>query len=94
MVSASPRLLSDKTIRLWDAATGEHLQTLEEHTNGVNSVAWSPDGKRLASASDDKTIRLWDAASGEHLQTLEGHTDTVYSVAWSPDGQAPRLGFR
>ncbi|APA11969.1 hypothetical protein sscle_08g067390 [Sclerotinia sclerotiorum 1980 UF-70] len=76
----------DRTIRLWDAATGESLQTLEGHSNWVRSVAFSPDGTKVASGSDDRTIRLWDAATGESLQTLEGHLDAVYSVAFSPDG--------
>ncbi len=50
------------------------------------SVAWSPDGTRIASGSDDETLRIWDAESGESLQTLEGHGRDVNSVAWSPDG--------
>jgi WD40 repeat protein len=53
----------------------------------VNSVAFSPDGRLLASGSWDNTIRLWDAASGALLRTLEGHTNTVLSVAFSPDGR-------
>ncbi|KAJ8063270.1 hypothetical protein OCU04_008501 [Sclerotinia nivalis] len=63
----------DKTIRLWDAATGESLQTLEGHSGSVNSLAFSPDGTKVASGSGDKTIRLWDAATGESLQTLKGY---------------------
>jgi WD40 repeat protein len=50
-------------------------------------VAFSPDGRRLASASNDKIVYLWDAETGVHQQTLEGHTDWVLSVAFSSDGR-------
>ncbi len=56
------------------------------HTSSVFSVAWSPDGSKLASASADQTAQVWDASSGTRLLTYTGHNDTVYSVAWSPDG--------
>ncbi len=50
---------ADKSIKLWDVATGEFIQTLQGHLEGISDIAWSSDGEHLASASDDKTIRIW-----------------------------------
>jgi WD40 repeat protein len=77
---------SEDTIKLWDAASGRLLRTLEGHTGTVETVAFSPDSARVASGSADKTIKFWDAASGRLLRTFEGHTGSVVTVAFSPDG--------
>ncbi len=82
----------DKTVRLWDAKTGQELRVLKRHTKEVMSVSYSPDGQTLASASLDKTVRLWDAKTGQQLRVLKGHTDFVYSVSYSPDGQTVASG--
>ncbi|KAH8703496.1 WD40-repeat-containing domain protein [Talaromyces proteolyticus] len=74
----------DRTVKLWDTATGALQETLEGHTHSVQSVAFSPFSKLLASGSDDKTVKLWDTVSGILQQTLGGHTHSVQSVAFSP----------
>ena len=62
-------------------------KTLRGHANYVDDVAFSPDGKRLATASVDQTAKVWDAESGKELLTLGGHSNYVDGVAFSPDGK-------
>ena len=59
------------------------------HAHDARSTAprFSPDGRRLATASNDRTVRVWDLESGERLAELRGHTERVWDVAWSADGQ-------
>ncbi|MCY3742723.1 MAG: T9SS type A sorting domain-containing protein [Candidatus Poribacteria bacterium] len=82
------------TVRLWNTVTGEHLEPLRGHTEVINSIAFSPDGRMLASGSSDKTVRLWDVESGTHKATLAGHTEAIYSVSFSPDGTILASGGR
>ena len=74
---------SDKTARIWDAATGNQLLEFA-HTDYVRGVAFSPDGRQLATASDDGTARIWDTTTGSQLLEF-GHTGRVLGVAFSPD---------
>ena len=83
----------DRTIRLWDAATGKLRLTLTGHKSWVNSVAFSPDGQRLISGSSDGTVKVW-SVTGELLKTLDASKAEVRSVAVSPDGKHVAAGIR
>src|SRR5262249_17664708 len=61
--------------------------TCKGHTAELASVAFSPDGKQLATGGFDKSVRLWEAASGKPVRTLAGHQDLVLSVAYRGDGK-------
>jgi hypothetical protein len=68
---------------------------LHGHTDSVQSVVWSPNGKILASGSEDNSIRLWEVTTRQPLGApLTGHTDTIWSVAWSPDGKTLASGSK
>ncbi|EEA23686.1 hypothetical protein TMatcc_006767 [Talaromyces marneffei ATCC 18224] len=83
---------SDKTIKLWDPATGTLLQTLKGHSDSVMIVAFSPNGKLLASVSGDLTVKLWDLATGTLQQTLKGHSHSVNAIAFSYDSRLVASG--
>lgn len=75
----------DKMVKIWDASSGECLQTLEGHSSSVHSVAFSYDSTRLASMSYDGTVKVWDANSGNCLSTLHSHSAGVWLLVFSHD---------
>ncbi len=81
----------DKTVKLWDVASGRELRTLAGQTGPVSSVAFSPDGRTIALGGNYKTIKLWNVASGRELRPLAS-TGGATSVAFSPDGRSLASG--
>jgi WD40 repeat protein len=78
---------ADKTVKLWELATGKCLCTLTGHQDAVNSVSFSADGLYVISGSSDRTIKLWHIATGKCLYTLKGHYGAVNCIYPSPDGR-------
>lgn len=76
----------DRTVRVWEIATGRKVRTLAGHTGWVTSLAFNPDSTLLASASLSGQVKLWNNETGLEERTLSGHTESVNSVAFSPDG--------
>ena len=81
---------------MWDVATRRQIGSpVTGNTDAIFSVAFSPDGKTLASGSRDDTVRLWDLATRRQIGgPLSGHTDDIFSVAFSPDGKTLASGSR
>jgi len=77
----------DRTVKVWDAGTGQEIRSLTGHAGDVHGVAISADGRRIVSGSGDRTVKVWDAESGQALRTLKGHAAVVFRVAISLDGK-------
>jgi WD40 repeat protein len=71
---------------VWDATTGQAAPPVLVHHSLVYMVAWSPDGTRVATASDDRTARVWDVLGGVAVTPPLAHEGFVTVVKWSPDG--------
>jgi WD40 repeat protein len=79
-------LLTDGSIKIWIAQTGENTLTLSGHNAFATGFVFSDDESRILTTSTDKTAKVWDAKTGAELYTLAGHNDTVTSADWLPDG--------
>src|SRR5205085_7578134 len=75
-------------VTLFDVATGQQKLAIKEpHSDTVNCLAFSPDGKQLASCAADRFVKLWNVADGKLVRSFEGHTHHVLGVAWRADGR-------
>jgi WD40 repeat protein len=91
LTQEGPSIVTDEfRILVWDVATGRLMREIGRggHSHVITGLAFSPDGRVLASANKDKMVRLWNMASGRLIRNLKGHTDEVHTIAFSPDGRA------
>jgi WD40 repeat protein len=78
---------ADKTAKLWDAETGKFEGTLKGHSDEVNFLEFSPNGKQVITCSQDNDAMVWDAQTGELIHKLSGHTNAVHKASFSPSGK-------
>jgi len=94
--SRDPNLLAscscDQTVKIWSIKSGQYLNILNEHTNRVWSVAWSPDGQYLATGGDDHTTRLWHLQTGQCTKIWQGHSNKLFSLAVNEEAQILAVG--
>ncbi len=77
---------SDKTVKIWDAQTGELLNSIEAHDKSVYQVEFNPVLNQFASCSSDSTIKIWDAESAELIKMLDDNDCKVFAISYHPSG--------
>ena len=77
----------DKTVLVWDTATGSVVYAYHRHTDEIWHLAWSPDSRFVASAGADRTVQVWEATTGYAAPVYDKHRDVVRAVSWSHDGR-------
>ena len=79
--------VSQNLIKIWDLESGRELRTITNIGGHVNTISWSPDGRRLIHGAEDSTIRIWNAETGAAISTIRGYTAYVNEARYSPDGR-------
>jgi WD40 repeat protein/transcriptional regulator with XRE-family HTH domain len=82
----------DNEVYVWQIAESRLVLTCKGHTAWVQSLAFSPDGRLIASGSHDHTVRVWDVETGQCIKTLRQHTSGIHAIAFSPDGKTLASG--
>jgi WD40 repeat protein len=85
--SGEENLSKKECLKIWGAKTGKLVANLEGHTDRVNCLAWTADGKMLISGSSGSSIRTWNTTTWQQIAVLTGHTHSVYGIAISPNGR-------
>jgi len=81
-------------VRLWDAATGKVKTRLQAHDGAVHCLAFSPDGRKLATGGKDRTILIWDLVAGQVIRPVLEDQGSVVFVGWTPDGRIVSTTYR
>jgi WD40 repeat protein len=77
----------DKSVRVWEVASGKQLRSFQGHLTKVTAVATRPDGQQIASGSEDGAIRIWDIGTADDHKALTEASDSLWAVAFSPNGK-------
>ena len=81
------KMVEEGEVRIWEVATGKELRTLTGHSGLVTRVAFSPDGRYVASGSEDRTVKVWDLANRQKRFSMPGHLGAIRCLAFTPDGE-------